>query len=237
VRRSAGKIATPEPLNVGRDSYDRRTRQRADLSYEGSLTLLRSTALSKKPESQYTSLIPELNCRIIHVEVDSIMATEEDEEKGRGFRVEDKRRFSPTTGEPRTQEESPSDQPVQNERVSSLASGEPSQSAATPDAAAAYNAAAPSPADDGEISFFSIVHYLSMNVLFLLGEIPPPPGQPVQTDLAAAQQMIDMLAVLQQKTTGNLDKSEEAMLGQVLYDLRMRYVELVRTGHNTSKKD
>jgi hypothetical protein len=164
------------------------------------------------------------------------MATEEDEEKGRGFRVEDKRRFSPTTGEPRTQEESPSDQPVPHEGVSSIASEEQSSSAATSDAAAAYSAAMPSSAEGREISFFSIVHYLSMNVLFLLGEIPPPPGQPVQTDLAAAQQMIDMLAVLQQKTAGNLDKSEEAMLGQVLYDLRMRYVELVRTGHSPSTK-
>jgi hypothetical protein len=61
-----------------------------------------------------------------------------------------------------------------------------------------------------------------------MGEIPSAPGQPVQTDLAAAQQMIDILALLKQKTAGNLDPGEDAMLGNALYDLRMRYVELAR---------
>ena len=61
-----------------------------------------------------------------------------------------------------------------------------------------------------------------------MGEIPPAPGQPVQTDLSAAQQMIDVLAMLQQKTTGNLDTGESSMLEHALFDLRMRYVELAK---------
>ena len=41
-----------------------------------------------------------------------------------------------------------------------------------------------------------------------------------------AKQTIDLLAVLQEKTTGNLTGEEERLLDQVLYDLRMRYVEV-----------
>jgi hypothetical protein len=68
-----------------------------------------------------------------------------------------------------------------------------------------------------------------------MGEIPPAPGQPPQTDLAAAQQMIDVLAMLKQKTMGNLDSSEEAILGKALFDLRVHYVDLVRKGRSTAQ--
>jgi hypothetical protein len=61
-----------------------------------------------------------------------------------------------------------------------------------------------------------------------MGEISSAPGQPVHTDFAAAQQMIDVLAMLKQKTTGNLDAGEAAMLENALFDLRMHYVDLVK---------
>jgi hypothetical protein len=42
--------------------------------------------------------------------------------------------------------------------------------------------------------------------------------------------MIEVLAMLQQKTKGNLDGGEAAMLENALFDLRMRYVELAKKG-------
>ncbi len=75
---------------------------------------------------------------------------------------------------------------------------------------------------------------LSTQALIYMGEIPPAPGQPPQTDLAAAQQMIDVLAMLKEKTAGNLDAGEEMMLENALFDLRMRYVELAKKGHDSS---
>jgi hypothetical protein len=63
-----------------------------------------------------------------------------------------------------------------------------------------------------------------------MGEMPPAPGQPPHTDLSAAQQMIDVLTMLQQKTKGNLDAGEAAMLENALFDLRMRYVDLAKKG-------
>ena len=46
----------------------------------------------------------------------------------------------------------------------------------------------------------------------------------------AAKQVIDILGMLKEKTTGNLDDDETAFLDSMLYDLRMRYVELLKAG-------
>ena len=50
-------------------------------------------------------------------------------------------------------------------------------------------------------------------------------GQP-QVDLMGARQTIDTLALLQTKTKGNLTPAEESMLQNVLYELRMAYLEV-----------
>ncbi|MBI3301076.1 MAG: DUF1844 domain-containing protein [Deltaproteobacteria bacterium] len=144
------------------------------------------------------------------------MAAEE-QESGRGFRVQDRRRFSPTTGEPRPEESA--------EHPSEATPPEEPEASRPSHAGAARSASAPPPA---EISFSSFILGLTTQTLMYMGEIPPAPGQPPQTDLAAAQQMIDVLAMLQQKTKGNRDAAEEAMLENALFDLRMRYVQLAR---------
>jgi len=50
-------------------------------------------------------------------------------------------------------------------------------------------------------------------------------GQTTQSNLPAAQQMIDILALLEEKTRGNLTAEERQLLEQVLYELRLRFVE------------
>jgi hypothetical protein len=47
-------------------------------------------------------------------------------------------------------------------------------------------------------------------------------------NLDAARQIIDILAILKEKTAGNLDAAESALLENALYDLRMRYVDRAR---------
>ena len=51
-------------------------------------------------------------------------------------------------------------------------------------------------------------------------------GQPA--NLAAAQQIIDILSLLEEKTRGNLTAEERQLLEQLLYELRMRYVEATK---------
>jgi hypothetical protein len=67
----------------------------------------------------------------------------------------------------------------------------------------------------------------------LMGEISDPSGAKVDRDMAGAKQVIDILGMLKEKTKGNLDRNEETLLENVLYDLRMRYVELLKSGPAT----
>ena len=78
------------------------------------------------------------------------------------------------------------------------------------------------------IDFSTLVVSLSQAALVHLGDAPDPHADPDARgapDLAMARQTIDMLGMLQEKTKGNLSGSEERLLDQVLYDLRLRFVE------------
>jgi Domain of unknown function (DUF1844) len=144
----------------------------------------------------------------------------EDKEERRSFEVKDRRRFS-ETGEAR------SDAPDAPESPPPSAS--PTEPTPRP---AGASGAAPGAEHEHEdpVNFSTFVLGLSTQVLFLLGEIPNPETQLVERDLAAAKQVIDILGILREKTRNNLEPSEEALLDSILYDLRMRYVELKRSG-------
>jgi hypothetical protein len=53
-------------------------------------------------------------------------------------------------------------------------------------------------------------------------------GKAGTSNLQAAQQMIDILSLLEQKTRGNLTAEERQLLEQILYELRMRYLDAAR---------
>lgn len=76
-----------------------------------------------------------------------------------------------------------------------------------------------------EVNFATFVFSLSSSALVHLGEIPEPETQATRVDLALAKQIIDTLGMLQEKTKGNLDPDEDRLLKQMLYDLRLRYVQ------------
>jgi hypothetical protein len=83
----------------------------------------------------------------------------------------------------------------------------------------------------GALSFAAFVLSLAHTTALHLGDIPDPAtGQTLAPNLAAAQQMIDILALLEEKTRGNLTAEERQLLEQLLYELRMRFVE-VRAAH------
>jgi Domain of unknown function (DUF1844) len=84
--------------------------------------------------------------------------------------------------------------------------------------------------DASAISFPAFVLSLAHTAAVHFGDIPDPvTGQPGQPNLQAAQQMIDILSLLEQKTRGNLTAEERQFLEQVLYELRMRYLEAAKT--------
>ncbi len=85
------------------------------------------------------------------------------------------------------------------------------------------------PVKPAKLDFFTFVMGLGSSAFIHLGDAPhPETGQPVTPDLALAQQTIDVLAMLQEKTRGNLTAEEDALMGQLLRDLRLRFVERSR---------
>ena len=88
---------------------------------------------------------------------------------------------------------------------------------------------------DEPVTFSTFVLGLSTQALLHLGEIPDPVTRATELDLAAAKQVIDILGILREKTRNNLEVGEDSLLESALYDLRMRYVELVQRGVKEGK--
>lgn len=81
------------------------------------------------------------------------------------------------------------------------------------------------------IGFTAFVLSLAHTAAVHFGDVPGPmSGQKADANLAAAQQMIDILALLEQKTRGNLTAEERQLLEQLLFELRLRFVEASKQG-------
>ncbi len=172
------------------------------------------------------------------------MASEEEERSSKGFKVQDRRRFS-AEGELKP-EFSGGEEPAASPRSAAetapstsaqrqAAASEPQQAAAAAGYAAARADAGSHGAPEhdreaGEINFAAFLMSLSTEALVHLGEMADPAGGQAHRDLPMAQQLIDILGMLRDKTRGNLDQDEQSLLDAILFDLRMKYVELARRG-------
>jgi hypothetical protein len=81
-------------------------------------------------------------------------------------------------------------------------------------------------AQDPNTSFASFVMSLAATAAVHLGDLGDPMTGQTHVDVPSAGHIIDLLAMLQQKTTNNLDPEEAQLLDQVIYELRLRYVEV-----------
>lgn len=133
---------------------------------------------------------------------------DEEKDSPRGFRVTDRRRFS-EDGDTKTANDAATVAPE-------------------PESPAHVDAAAPEELVEEPVSFSTFILGLSTQALLHLGEIADPLTGQAHADLAAAKHVIDILGILKTKTRNNLEQAEERLLDAVLYDLRMKYVELVR---------
>jgi hypothetical protein len=124
-----------------------------------------------------------------------------EEEQERGFVVKDKR-FSAKKeeGDVRPKEEAPKEEPPEDTSKEE-----------------------PLP----EINFINFMLSLATSTLMQLGEIQDPSTKESLKNLPLAKQTIDLIAMLMEKTKGNLTPDEEKLMEQIIYDLRMRYVKAV----------
>ena len=139
-----------------------------------------------------------------------------DDKDDRGFRVTDRRRFADSGA---ARDPAAADAPSPPEQEASRSGPE------------AHHAGGEMPSEDEEpVTFGTFILGLSTQALFHLGDVANPATGRVERDLVAAKHLIDILGILREKTRGNVDEVEEGLLESMLYDLRMRYVALVRTG-------
>ena len=139
------------------------------------------------------------------------MAGEQEKQEGKGFTVQDRRRFS-ETGESRegTPETPPSAEPKQVDTAESRTAAEVRDESLP------------------EMNFSTFIISLSTQALLHLGEIANPVSGKVEVDVPLAKQMIDILGMLREKTRGNLNTGEDRLMEDILFDLRMKYVEAVK---------
>ena len=72
--------------------------------------------------------------------------------------------------------------------------------------------------------FTTIVSMLATQAMLNLGTLPNPMTGKTDRNLSQAKHAIDLIEVLQEKTKGNCNPQEEAMLHNLLHELRMAYV-------------
>ena len=76
------------------------------------------------------------------------------------------------------------------------------------------------------ISFTGFILSLATTAAVHFGDIADPDtGKPAESNLTAAAQMIEIIAMLQEKTAGNLNDSEAQLIEDLLYELRIRFVQ------------
>lgn len=76
-----------------------------------------------------------------------------------------------------------------------------------------------------EINFSTFIFSLNASALVHLGAIEDPASEQKVKNLPLAKQTIDILNMLEEKTRGNLNKDEENIMRNILYDLRIAYVK------------
>lgn len=89
-----------------------------------------------------------------------------------------------------------------------------------------------SPQDPGGLTMDFSTFILSLNAssLIHLGEIHDPQLKEISVNLPAAKHTIEILEILKEKTVGNLDDNESKLLSDILYNLRLKFVQHSKAG-------
>lgn len=145
----------------------------------------------------------------------------DDSEKSGEFKVSDKRRFT-SEGAPKEDAggEAEIKKPAQEAGTQKAPEPEPEPKGAKRET--------PERAEQRELPPVDFSHFilgLANTALYQLGLVPDPESGQPQKDLLGARQTIDIVAMLEEKTRGNLNDQEKKILTETLFQLRMAFVE------------
>lgn len=88
-----------------------------------------------------------------------------------------------------------------------------------------------------DIQFVSLVLSLQGTAMHQMGKTAHPMTGQIDRQIERASETIQMLEMIERKTKGNLDADEQKLLGHVLYELRMNYVDEVKKGPTATAPD
>lgn len=84
-------------------------------------------------------------------------------------------------------------------------------------------------ADSMEINFTNYVSSLAFQALIFLGELPNPlDDSKLEKNLPQAKFLIDTLIMIREKTKGNLTPEEDNLISATVYELQMKFVDLLK---------
>lgn len=149
------------------------------------------------------------------------------EEEEHGFRVIDRRREGrDESTEPAAEKAEEKPPPAQAApEAKAKPTPEPEKKTETTAGAGPEQAGVPPNLFEGDEGFAQFVLSLATSAYMHLGLVPGPDGKPMEKNLPLAKQTIDILGMLETKTTGNRTEQESKLFDQILNELRMRYVE------------
>lgn len=129
-----------------------------------------------------------------------------------GFVVRDRRHSS-------FEEKSEKSEPKQSPGISSPPTDEP-KSDSSPEPEAAFQSSA------GPVNFMSFILGMAQTALFQMGLIQFQGSEKPTKDMNGARQTIDIIAMIEEKTRGNLTDDEKKVINDTLFQLRMAFVEV-----------
>jgi hypothetical protein len=79
-------------------------------------------------------------------------------------------------------------------------------------------------------NFAEVINMIAIQAMVGFGGMAGPGGERIPPNLDIAKHYVDMLQVLEDKTKGNLTDDEKNLLDQVIYEVRMRYIQSASGG-------
>ncbi len=76
-----------------------------------------------------------------------------------------------------------------------------------------------------QMDFSAFILSLNASSMIHMGEIPDPHSMERSVNLPAAKHTIEILEIIEDKTQGNLDDTEKKLLEDILYNLRMKFMQ------------
>jgi uncharacterized membrane protein len=80
-----------------------------------------------------------------------------------------------------------------------------------------------------QLDFSTFILSLATSALMQMGFVPDPQTKKTSKNLPLAKQNIDLLALLADKTRGNLSDSEKELLENILTEIRLKFVEVSKS--------